>query len=84
MPLHVGVIVEGQGEFLSIEKLLRRIWNELLGGDFIKVLPPFRKSQGVLLKEHGLKKAVDEVKIKLGPERPGGEQKLLLIRMARG
>ncbi len=79
MPLHVGVIVEGQGENQSIQKLLYRIWRELLGGDFIKVLPPFRKSQGILLKEHGLMQAVDEVKVKLGPALPGGARKLVLI-----
>jgi hypothetical protein len=79
MRLQVGVIVEGQGDYEAIRILLQRVWCELLGGDFINVLRPFRKRQGTLLREDGLKKVVDEVKIKLGPEKPGGERKLLLI-----
>ena len=79
MPLHVGLIVEGQGEYEAIRTLLHRVWYELLGGDFINVLRPFRKPQGTLLKEDGLKKVVDAVKIKLGPETPGGPRKLVLI-----
>jgi hypothetical protein len=79
MPLRVGLVVEGQGEYESIRTLLSRIWYELLGGDFIEVLRPFRQPQGTLLKKVGLKKAVEAVKIKLGPETPGGERKLVLI-----
>ena len=67
------------GRTSRFEGLLHRIWHDLLGGDDIIVLRPFRKSQGILLKEDGLKKAVNEVKIKLGPELPGGERKMLLI-----
>lgn len=79
MPLRVGVIVEGQGEYEAIRQLLERIWYELLQGDFIEVLRPFRQPQGLLLKEAGLKAAVDAVKIKLGPETPDGPRKLVLI-----
>jgi Domain of unknown function (DUF4276) len=79
MPLRVGVIVEGRGDLSSISILLRRIWNELLGGDAIEVLRPFRLPQGTLLTEEGLKKTVDAVKIKLGPDTPGGTRTLVLI-----
>jgi hypothetical protein len=80
MPLRVGVIVEGQGEYEAVRVLLGRIWCDLLlQKDYIEVLRPFRQPQGKLLKEEGLKAAVDAVKIKLGPETPDGPRKLVLI-----
>lgn len=79
MPLRVGLIVEGQGEYESIRTLLHRIWYEALGGDAIDVLRPFRRPQGTLLKKDGLKAAVDAVKIRLGPDIPGGLRTLVLI-----
>src|SRR4051794_10060623 len=79
MPLRVGVIVEGQGEYESIRILLERIWYELLGGDYIEVLRPFRQPQGTLLTEGGLRKAVEAVKIRLGPDTPGGPRTLVLV-----
>jgi len=71
--------VEGQGENKAVRTLLHRVWYELLGGDFLDVIRPFRQSQGTLLKEEGLKKVVDAVKIKLGPDTPGGMRTLVLI-----
>ena len=79
MPLRVGLIVEGQGEYAAVRTLLERIWYEHLGGDFIEVLRPFRQPQGKLLQEEWLKKTVDAVKIKLGPDLPGGRRPLVLI-----
>lgn len=79
MPLQVGLIVEGQGEYEAIRTLLQRVWYQLLAGDFIDVIRPFRQPQGTLLKEDGLKRAVNAVKIKLGHETRGGPRKLLLI-----
>jgi hypothetical protein len=79
MPLQVGVIVEGQGEYAAVRKVLERVWYELLNGDYIDVLRPFRQPQATLLKEAGLKAAVDAVKIKLGPESADGPRKLVLI-----
>src|SRR5438874_656745 len=79
MPLRVGVIIEGQGEYASVRTLLERIWYEHLNGDHIEVLRPIRQPQGTLLKEVGLKRAVDAVKIKLGPETAEGPRKLVLI-----
>ncbi len=46
MPLRVAVIVEGHGEDGAIRPLLERIWYELLGGDGLDVLRPFRRPQG--------------------------------------
>jgi hypothetical protein len=79
MPLRVGVIVEGHGEYEAIRKLLERIWHEVLGGDVIEVLRPFRQPQGNLLMEDDLKKAVDAIKIKLGPDHSNEPRKLVLI-----
>jgi hypothetical protein len=79
MPLKVGLIVEGQGEYAAVRTLLERVWYELLGGDYIEVIRPFRQPQGRLLQEEWLKNTVDAVKIKLGPDLPGGMQSLVLI-----
>jgi hypothetical protein len=54
MPLRVAVVVEGHGDDRAIPSLLHRIWHELLAGDAIDVLRPFRKSRGVLLRKSGL------------------------------
>jgi hypothetical protein len=81
MPLQVGVIVEGKGESDgAIRQVLERACYELLKGESIRILqPPYRQPQGTLLKEEGLKRAVDVVKINLGPEKPEGPHKLVLI-----
>jgi hypothetical protein len=79
MPLRVGVIVEGQGEYQGIRTLLERVWYELFRGDFIDVLRPWRWKQGILLTETGLKEAVDAVKIVLDRYPPDGLHKLVLI-----
>jgi len=49
VPLRVGLIVEGQGEYKAVRTLLHRVWYELLGGDFLDVIRPFRQPQGTLL-----------------------------------
>jgi hypothetical protein len=79
MPLRVAVVVEGHGEDGSIRPLLVRIWYELLGGDQLDVLRPFRGHQGTLLKETGLKAAVDAARIKLDNRPPDGFHKLVLV-----
>src|SRR5438552_2751760 len=79
MPLHVGVIVEGHGEYRAVRGLLERVWYEVLGGDYLAVLGPYRKHQGNLLEETGLKATVDAAKIDLGPEIAGGPRKFVLI-----
>jgi hypothetical protein len=79
VPLRVAVIVEGQGEYQGIRTLLERIWYELLGGDYLDVLRPFRQPQGTLLQEAGLKAAVDAARIKLDNMPPDDRHKLVLI-----
>jgi Domain of unknown function (DUF4276) len=79
MPLRVGVIVEGQGEYASIRTVLERLWYEILQGDYIDVMRPWRQPQGTLLTQEGLKKEVDAVKIKLDRAPPDGARQLVLI-----
>ena len=79
MPLRVGLIVEGQGEYEAVRTLLGRVWYELLGGDFIEVIRPFRQPQGRLLQKEWLKKTVDAVQIKLRANLPEGTRSLVLI-----
>jgi hypothetical protein len=56
--LRVAPIVEGQGESCCIRTLLDRIWRELLGGEFVEVVRPVRKTNGELLRKDGLQGAV--------------------------
>ncbi len=79
MPLRVAVIVEGHGENNAIRGLLDRLWYEYLRGDRLDVLPPFRRPQGILLQEAGLKQAVDAAKVALDRQPPDDCQKLILI-----
>lgn len=79
MPLRVAVIVEGHGEDNAIRGLLDRVWYEYLHGDRLDVLRPFRKPQGKLLQEPGLKAVVDAAKITLDRQPPDDCQKLVLI-----
>jgi hypothetical protein len=67
MPLRVVVIVEGHGEEDgAIRTLLERIWYELLGGDYIEVIP-WRGKQGQLLlpEGKGLRPVVEQAAITL-------------------
>ncbi len=79
MPLRIAVIVEGHGESNAIRVLLERLWYEYLSGDRLDVLRPFRKPQGQLLQEKGLKDAVDAAKIELDTRPVDDYRKLVLI-----
>jgi hypothetical protein len=81
MPLRVVVIVEGHGEERAIRTLLERIWYELLGGDYIEVIP-WRGKQGQLLLPDGvgLRPVVEAAAIKLhATERADFCRMLLLL-----
>lgn len=76
MSLNVVAIVEGHGEQRAIRTLLTRIWNELLGGDYLNVLQPIRRPRGKLRIEQELQRAVALAAKKL----PGlAEPHLILI-----
>lgn len=80
MPLRVVVIVEGHGEDGAIRTLLERIWYELLGGDYIEVIP-WRGKQGRLLlpEGEGLRPVVEAAAIKLHATERTDLRRLLLV-----
>ncbi|HBI43320.1 MAG TPA: hypothetical protein DDY78_10755 [Planctomycetales bacterium] len=78
MPLRVVVIVEGHGEDEAIRTLLERIWYDLLGGDYIEVIP-WRAKQGQLRKKEGLSRVVEAAAIKLHATERTDFRRLLLV-----
>ncbi len=78
VPLRVLVIVEGHGEDGAIRTLLERIWYDLLGGDYIEVIP-WRGKQGQLLLPDGLRLVVEAAAIKLHATERTDLRRLLLI-----
>lgn len=57
--LRVLPIVEGHGETAAVPILIRRIWLELLHGEYVEVLKPIRGKRNLLVKEETLCKAVE-------------------------
>lgn len=77
--LSVAPIVEGQGDEAAVRLLLTRIWTELLGGEYLNVLKPVRRSRGLLLRPEAgdLEKSINLALLKL--EQVGGGLVLILI-----
>lgn len=63
--LRIVPIVEGHGENNAIRILLQRIWQELLGGDYVDIVKPIRGSKGRLVQRPELSRAVDLAVLKL-------------------
>jgi hypothetical protein len=63
--LRLAAIVEGHGEYESIRLLLTRVWQELLGGEYIDIVQPIRQKRHQLAKQEGLCKAVELAALKL-------------------
>jgi hypothetical protein len=63
--LRVVPIVEGHGEDNSIRILLQRIWDELLGGDYVDVVKPIRGKRLKLVKTKELERALNLALLKL-------------------
>jgi Domain of unknown function (DUF4276) len=78
MPLRVVVIMEGHGEDGAIRTLLERTWYELLGGDYIEVIP-WRGKQGQLRKKESLSRVVEAAAIKLHATERTDFRRLLLV-----
>jgi uncharacterized protein DUF4276 len=79
MPLRVVVVVEGHGEEEgAIRRLLERIWYELLGGDYIEIIP-WRGKQGQLLKEKSFRDTVAAAAVKLHSSERTDLRRLLLV-----
>lgn len=70
--LRVAPIVEGHGEEAALPILLRRIWNEVIHGEYLDVLHPIRRKRQRLAanKEGDLEKAVALAAAKLANPRP--------------
>src|SRR5262245_22575234 len=67
MTLYLAPIVEGQTEQLSVERLLHRIWHQLLQcPDRLQVLEPIRGKRDVLIDDNrdDLARAVEKAQIR--------------------
>lgn len=72
MSVFIAPIVEGHAEVKAVERLLFRIWNEVIGGpDRLQVLEPFRPKRDQILQPDGvaLDKEVQKAVIKLQVKR---------------
>jgi hypothetical protein len=76
--LRVAPIVEGDGEVACVRILLQRTW-EMLDGEFIQIVPPFRGGRGRLVKKDILQKAVRAASLKLNEIPASGDPALILI-----
>ena len=79
--LIVAPIVEGHGEVPAVPLLLRRIWYELLQGQYIEVLNPIRQPRNRLAtnKDDALVKAVGLAAGKLRASATGDPQLILIL-----
>lgn len=79
--LRIAPIVEGHGEQSALPILLRRIGTELLGAQYVDVLPPSRGKRDRLIHDVGqeLTKAVDRFARDLASRSQDGCPSLILI-----
>ncbi len=77
--IRIVPIVEGHGEVEAVPILLRRIWAELVGGDFAEVLRPIRQPRSKLFKEEELARAVGLARKKLDSARQMAGETLILV-----
>lgn len=79
--LHVAPIVEGHGEVESIRILLCRIWDEIVGGEFIGVMRPIRVPRGKIVKKPELRRAILLARMNLQDVREPEDPRLVLVLM---
>jgi hypothetical protein len=85
MTFYIAPMVEGQTEARCIERLLQRVWGELLAGPIrLQVLPPSRGKRDALIRPSSdfLAKKIDEAHVKLRQQLrrdPSGRGLLLLL-----
>ncbi|MCI0700529.1 MAG: DUF4276 family protein [Planctomycetia bacterium] len=83
MTLYIAPVVEGQTEQGCLEKLLRRVWNELLGcSERLQVVEPFRGQRDALVHPSGtvLVDSVEKAFLKLrAVSRKDIDARLLLL-----
>lgn len=77
--LCVAPIVEGHGEDKAVRILLQRIWNELLGQEYIHVLRPIRGSRHKLVRREDLERAISLAASKLRGACTPGDPTLILV-----
>jgi hypothetical protein len=77
--LRILPIVEGHGEDAAIRILLRRIWTELLGGDYVEVLKPIRGKRFKLVQPKELGRMVDLAALKLRSAGAEGPSMILIL-----
>jgi Domain of unknown function (DUF4276) len=84
MSVFIAPIVEGHAEVKAVERLLHRIWNEVVGGpDRLQVLEPFRPKRDQVLQADGValgrevQKAV--IKLQVKRQREVGSTGLVLL-----
>jgi hypothetical protein len=82
--LRVAVIVEGDGEVAAAPILLRRLWYEELGGQYIDILgPPIRRKRAEFERQELLQKAIGLAAIKLKHAAHPADPGLVLILFDR-
>lgn len=74
----VAPIVEGHGEVESIRTLLERVWLEMVGGDYIRVLRPSRVPKSQLVQPDKLSNAIEFAFLKLA-EVETADRKLVFV-----
>lgn len=77
--LRVVPIVEGHGEYECIRILIERVWQELLGQEYVEVLRPIREKRGRLVKPQQLAKAVELAAAKLDNALSGDPSLILVL-----
>lgn len=77
--LCVAPIVEGHGDDKSVRILLQRIWNELLGGEYIQVIRPIRGSRPKLVRKEELERTVTLAASKLRVACAAGDPSTVLV-----
>ena len=77
--LRIFPIVEGHGEDRAIRILLERIWSELLRGDYVEVLKPFRGKRLKLIQTPELSRVLDVAIQKLQPSKSKDRAMILVL-----
>jgi hypothetical protein len=90
MTLYVAPVVEGQTEQACVERLLQRVWGQLLGApERLQVLEPFRGQRDALVHPDGaaltdcVRKAFLKLNVKAGKD-PQARRLLLVLLDAEG
>jgi len=78
--LTVAPIVEGHGEQKSaVRTIVSRIWTEVLGAEYVNVLPPIRHPRTRLIRAEDLLKAVDLASLNLQKQQSEDRSLILVL-----